>query len=394
LKWNAIAYGVVAVLGLAALVGLYACVPALRRRWFPVSRLRPGAWLGHDVFLAFCIFLGFPRLIVDSLQLLGFFTPLLGSEPDAPPLDKLLYGSRCTWISSPLTLAAVLGLLFAVLFARSGARPHHYGLSWARWPANVGLGIIAFVLGKPIVLGIFALSVLVFTPRPDPIDGIAQLHPPEWEWALLAFHTTVAAPLLEEITIRGILQGWLRRTTLSGHLTFLTMTLFLGVLLHSGDVLGPQGDAEPREHRYAPLAFAAVLAVGYGFALYRLTARFQLSETEIQQWQPAASLPPLDGSFAASEEQAQQLKRQLAEADEARNQRWADANARLAVLGSASLFAMIHPWPAALALFPMGLMLGWLAYRTQSLIGPIVFHMLFNLSTFIALYASVLSKAQ
>jgi membrane protease YdiL (CAAX protease family) len=39
-------------------------------------------------------------------------------------------------------------------------------------------------------------------------------------------------------------------------------------------------------------------------------------------------------------------------------------------------------------------MLRWLAYRTQSLIGPIVFHMLFNLSTFIALYASVLSKAQ
>jgi membrane protease YdiL (CAAX protease family) len=386
LIWNAIAYAAVAGAGLGVMLGVYLFAPGLHQSWFSLPRLRPGTWTGHDVFLAFCIFLGFPRLIVELLLVMGFFNSLIGLEPDGPPIDKLIYGARCVWICSPLTLAIVLGLLFAMLFARSGTRPHHYGLSWARWPANSGLGLIALIVGKPIVLGIFALALLLFTRRPDPVESLVNLQPPEWEWALLAFQTTVAAPLMEEVVFRGILQGWLRRASLSGHLTFLTMAFFMAIALHSGDLLG---NAEQRD--YGPAVFAIVMAAGYAFALYRLTDRFRLNEAEVQQWRPMPSMPPLDVSLGATEEEARELRRQWAEEDETRSRRWAIANARFAIFGSAFLFAVVHPWPDALAMFPMGLMLGWLAYRTQSLIGPLVFHMLFNLSTFIALYGSVLS---
>lgn len=51
-----------------------------------------------------------------------------------------------------------------------------------------------------------------------------------------------------------------------------------------------------------------------------------------------------------------------------------------AVFGTALLFGMLHVgvWPTPIPLFVLGLGLGWLAWRTQSLVGPIVLHALFN----------------
>ena len=76
--------------------------------------------------------------------------------------------------------------------------------------------------------------------------------------------------------------------------------------------------------------------------------------------------------------------------DKKRLDEWREANARLAVYGSALLFALFHAeaWPAPIALFVMGLGLGEMARRTQSLIGPITFHAVFNLVSLIALYGS------
>lgn len=395
--WNGIAYGIVAGTALVTLVGLRVFVPALRKRWFPLPRLRPGTWTGNDVFLACCIYVGFQHLILALLFCLGFFTPLIGPAPDtdAPRPEQMVYGMRSLSISSPIMLTVILGMLFAVMFARSGSRPHHYGLSWARWPANLGLGIVAFVLTWPLIIGVFALSVLVYPPRPDPVVALGALNPPLWEWVLLAFQTTVMAPVLEEIVCRGILQGWLRRASLTGHLTFLSMTLFVTLYLHADDLV--KYDAEKEEYTFelGPPAFIGLLAGGYGYALYRLTRQFALSQMEIQQWQPLPSAPPLGATVSMPEERARELRVQARQADEERKRRWAEANARLAIFGSAMLFAAMHPvWPAPVALFLMGLVLGWLYQRTQSLVGTIAFHALFNLTAFIALYGSVLSPSE
>jgi len=64
LEWNALAYAIVAGLALVGLVALWLFVPAVRRAWLPMPRLRPGAWSGLEVFLALCIMQGFPVLVV------------------------------------------------------------------------------------------------------------------------------------------------------------------------------------------------------------------------------------------------------------------------------------------------------------------------------------------
>jgi membrane protease YdiL (CAAX protease family) len=51
-----------------------------------------------------------------------------------------------------------------------------------------------------------------------------------------------------------------------------------------------------------------------------------------------------------------------------------------AIYATALLFGAFHAavWPSPIALFVLGLGLGWLAWRTQSLTGPIFVHALFN----------------
>jgi membrane protease YdiL (CAAX protease family) len=50
------------------------------------------------------------------------------------------------------------------------------------------------------------------------------------------------------------------------------------------------------------------------------------------------------------------------------------------VYATALLFAACHAgaWPSPIALFVLGLGLGWLALRTRSLTGPLFVHALFN----------------
>src|ERR1019366_10713114 len=109
--------------------------------------LRPGPWTGREVLFAFCVVFGFKDFVIALLLQIGFFTPLIGPPPDpeGPDPARTIYALRCMSISSPMNLAVILGLLFAVMFIRTSTRPHHYGLSWARWPANLGLGLAIFL---------------------------------------------------------------------------------------------------------------------------------------------------------------------------------------------------------------------------------------------------------
>jgi membrane protease YdiL (CAAX protease family) len=51
-----------------------------------------------------------------------------------------------------------------------------------------------------------------------------------------------------------------------------------------------------------------------------------------------------------------------------------------ALYGTSLLFGIMHgfAWPSPVPLFVLALGLGWLMHRTQSLVGPIVLHSLFN----------------
>jgi membrane protease YdiL (CAAX protease family) len=55
-------------------------------------------------------------------------------------------------------------------------------------------------------------------------------------------------------------------------------------------------------------------------------------------------------------------------------------NVTRGIYGTALLFAAFHSsvWPTPIPLFLLALGLGYLTYRTQSLVGPLVMHALFN----------------
>jgi membrane protease YdiL (CAAX protease family) len=389
--WNALAYAATAGAAIVSLVGLYLFVPALRNRLLPLHRLRPLTWTGREVLLAFCIFFGFPRLVVMLLFWLGFFTPLLGLPPDLKPPSPALnfYLSRCAVNSSPLTLTLTLGILFALLFIMTGSRPHHFGLTCSRWSANVALGMLGFIVATPIVLGLFALLSLGTSHKPHQLEMLGLTDPPWWEWTLIGFQAIVAAPLLEELLFRGLLQSWLRRASLTGHVVLLTVTCFLVARdLAQDDTT--TGVWELNEQKILLSFYVLALVGGYGYWMYRLKRSFDLHDTEVQRWQPQESVLPLDGSASLTHEQASESRRQIREQDEQRLRLWTEANARLAIYGSAMLFAVIHSaWPAPVPLFLLGLVLAWLKHRTQSLVGPITLHALFNLVAFIALYGSL-----
>jgi membrane protease YdiL (CAAX protease family) len=58
-----------------------------------------------------------------------------------------------------------------------------------------------------------------------------------------------------------------------------------------------------------------------------------------------------------------------------------------AVFATALLFGATHSfaWPTPIALFVLGLGLGYLAVRTRSLVAPVVVHCLFNAVSFVIL---------
>jgi membrane protease YdiL (CAAX protease family) len=356
LFWTARAFLVLAVGTSVALAGLAAYLFASKKSWLPLQGWRPGGWTEYDVLLAFCVINFLPEIIVFALDRIGVFAPLLGEAVDAHEHEPAarLFLNRCRSVASPLTLAVTLAILF--VYSRYRARPRRCGLSGVRWPANLVLGIVAFLVATPLVLG---LNALITLGRSDDFLREFAKSMEGWEWLFFAFQVMVRAPILEEILFRGILLGWLRRASLGGHIAFATATLAIAI--------AQLGDSPSIWDCYGRGAFASVCIAAYGFWMYRLVRRFHLNATEIQTWQ----IEPSD--------------------DEPRRQRWIQQNASLAVFGSAILFAISHPWPGQVALLFLALVLGWLAMRTQSLIGPITVHALFNLVSLIALYGATMS---
>ena len=388
LIWHLAAYAGLTGVALLTLLGLYLFARPLHQRWFPLQRLRRVRWRGHDVILAFFALIGGPVVITLLLLQIVFFQVLIGPEPaNRPPDDAFTtYLSRCQQISGPLILAVTLATIFGTFYARTDSRPHHYGMTWSRWPANIALGMVAFIAASPIVFGTFALASLVLLQHPSHIKAFAKSLE-DWEWVFFGFQVIVMAPLLEEIVFRGILQGWLRRASLLGHMIILGVTLYQAVAN-----MNYRDATNTNEFDPGPLVFALVLDAGYVYALFRMTRYFDLDQAELEQWQVRPLLGDGRDTLLLAELTESPVPglswEQAREHEALRARRWAHANGILAIYGSAMLFAIFHSsnWPAPIALFPMGLVSGWLYHRTQSLIGPITFHAFFNFVTLIALY--------
>jgi membrane protease YdiL (CAAX protease family) len=389
---NLLAYAVIAVPALAIAVALYTLVPSVRHRLFPLPRVRRGHWNGIEVFFAL-IALPFAQVTASGV---------LRESPLAPENAEVdpSVGVRLAVWSSPLSTALTLAIVFTLLYAISRTRPHQYGLSWARWPANALLGILLWLVMAPVTLAAY-LAVLQFFPaEPNPLEILVERGIVPWEGGLLVFMTVVGAPLTEEVLFRGVMQGWLWRATLFGHIVVMLAILLIGSLppvlyVAAQFAEGPEQEAlraaAPGDLLSAvtPLAFSGLLVVGYVAAMVILALRFQDGGVDVARWRLqmvvterlgdplhgdgiVEGLPPITEKFAGEAER--------------RREHWQWANVHLAVFGSAALFGLMHGWPQSVPLVVLGTALGWLAYRTQSLVGPIVCHGLFNAVACLALY--------
>jgi membrane protease YdiL (CAAX protease family) len=396
------AYGIAAAIA----IGLMGVLNTRRReRLFTMQRLRPGQWTGRTVVGHCFLSIVCTLLAVRFLGELQLFDHLL-PEPEST--------ERRLNLASPLAFVVFLAISFTSLYVLNRTPVSRVGLSLFRWRANAILGAGAFLIAAPIVLAIYAGAVYFYSPERHHFEILAKQTIADYEWAILFLQTVVFAPIAEEWIFRGLLQGWLRRTNLLGHAMLIWVSI--GILsLHlmseaekGGDVFAKkknvdaaqvdeakaQKDADAKKgSAIAFFCYALLLGGGYAVAviwLYRPVMTRGL----------AYFMPDKPADLAKSSPDLWTANLFEAEGRENRTMPWSefgpawpawkDNSARLAIAGSAFAFALLHfGWPSAVPLFPLGLVLGWLAYRTQNLVPGMVLHALFNLVAFITLWLTI-----
>jgi membrane protease YdiL (CAAX protease family) len=226
-----------------------------------------------------------------------------------------------------------------------GARPSDLGLHARRLGVQVLAGLL---LAVPLTVATYALNALVVRLHGA---GFVQDHPltqlgnlgrdslAPVEWALLVFVAVVAAPVGEELLFRGLLLPWFATRPWAPHVGLL-VAFAVGGLSRADALASAWGSRDGPALLRAALPVLVLLALLPAYLAVWLTRRSLLG--------PALFI-------------------------------------------TAVLFGWVHSavWPSPVALSLLGLGLGFLAYRTQSLVGPIVVHATFNGAACAVLYFSI-----
>lgn len=245
----------------------------------------------------------------------GIFSEALSPERDHRPL-----------VSLAIHLASVPAILATILLLLANAREtklYQIGLSWSRWRGSFFRAYLFWFFLTPLILVLNGAVDMAYVrlagvrPTPHPLANVLEGNPSVVAWILVILQAVIAGPVIEEFLFRGLLQRWLVATPRGA----------VAVLMAAGCfALLP---ANPFD-RFWSFAFFLMMVFGY-YVVSICSSR--------------ARLAPLAAIYAGS-----------------------------------LLFAELHStvWPTPVPLFFLGAVLGYLAYRTRSLIGPIVFHGLFN----------------
>jgi membrane protease YdiL (CAAX protease family) len=311
------AWGLLALISAVIGGGLWLWLRPGHRRLFPPQRLRAVPWTGQDVaILLFLSVVFWPASVKWVLDQLGFFGWMYAGA--APHDDQ-----KSIWIglfAVPTNIAAVL------LWMRmaSGVRFYQLGLTYRHGLRSALLAILAWLVTTPFVylLGVFvdfvSKQLLHQSPDEHPLFKLAKNRPTPAELVAIILAAVVAAPVWEELLFRGILQRWFRVT--------------------------PWG---------SDVAVAGAVAVAF------------LLQGSKGPWPVLFVLAMIPAYVVVSRVRSRALP---------------CGDAARAIFASALLFAVFHSpvWPTPVPLFALGLILGFLAYRTQSLVAPILLHALFN----------------
>jgi membrane protease YdiL (CAAX protease family) len=300
---------------------------------------RRAPWSALEIVLVVFLYFAWSALFFQALAAGGVYRYWYGQETvDLAHLqdegtDSLLARQRLAiWAATaafPFQLISVPAILLLV----SGTRPERIGLTPRRAGRNALLGVIACAVLAPPVLGLHWAVLALYKYWPDVqakehlLQRLAKQGLSPVEWAAWLFVAVVAAPVMEEVLFRGVMQPWFGKGAAHPWLAVL-LALLAAASMREGRIreTWPEGGVLLLEALAPPLF---VLALVPPFLLVWL--------------------------------------------------RWRDGPAP-AVYATSMLFAVVHTtaWPSPVPLFVLSLGLGALAARTRSLVGPIVLHGLFN----------------
>jgi membrane protease YdiL (CAAX protease family) len=296
----------------------------------PPWRRRAVPWSGGEVLLAFLLsqFL-WPALLTWLLTGSGFFRWLYG--PDLQAESRGGMSPVTLWLNvlaMPLTVLSIPALFYVL----SGTRLYQLGLTAERLVRNVLLGAVTALCVVPVIYIVhlvvnWLLKGIGETPEEHPLTKLVRGHPRPMDLVVGGFAAMVAAPLVEELLFRGVVQPWCRTRPWGGYLAI------AGALLLAFARRVPGLQAAWEAHSVAR-AWPELLPVG--FVLLMVPAYLA-----VRVW-----LPPAAGAVYATS----------------------------LLFGAAHSFA----WPQPVPLFFFALALGALRYRTQSLVPSVVTHGLFN----------------
>jgi membrane protease YdiL (CAAX protease family) len=176
-------------------------------------------------------------------------------------------------------------------------------------------------------------------------------------WILITIESIFLAPIREELFFRGAMQPWLIRQKTGGT---------IGIGIAAGAAILLRGDANSFWSRFGPPAYAII--IGHLLLIAEpLAARIRNRLSAVGQY--------LFPTMQSGSTHGGQVYR--------------------GIVGSGLVFAMFHSssWPDPIPLTVLGLGLGWLAWRTQGIVAPIVCHALFNASTIFQLRVMALLSA-
>jgi len=344
-------------------------LPPVRRRLVP--------WSGFEILaVLFLVLFFWPALAAAVVQHSGFLNWLYGDPID--PVHKNaaaeLASDRLIFWTTILAWPEQVATIILVLRLASNTRPYQLGLTTYAAPRNVVAGWLGFAGLTPFVISVHLLMLWVFRswfhfPAEDhPVLRVVQARPAAVEACMMILMVVVLAPVLEEILFRGMLQPWLARQEWGGQAAVLGSLVITMVVRYAKIQALHRPGATEIAQQMAPFLFILLLAPGL-LLLHRLPRNWGFAQKKVSGTLRRSKLPHL-----LRLESSRHLF-----LGKARNWLGTPCEGR-ALYGTALLFAMSHAnvWPAPIPLFLLALGLGWLAQRTQSLLGPMIWHALFN----------------
>jgi membrane protease YdiL (CAAX protease family) len=341
--------------GIVALV-LYFVARRRRQRLIPATFYPVAKWDGVAVAFAFVMFVLSAHFVQLLLIAAGFFRWIYGPDfpvdlgADPTPAHLAAGTVRHLW-AAVFTFPLQLALISSVAQARGGPNPLAPGF----FAPNVVSGYLTWLLVTPAAFSVFALANIAhshLTNRPPDRHPLTVLGDSagNLEWTLFVMQTVIIAPLLEELVFRGLLLPWLcQRRAADPESPFVVIP----------------------KHR-SPLVLGLAVAVALLFHVDNV----QKAIGERDRSAIIAHLIP--GAFFISLiplyvllPRWRRLRRHL---------RIRSVRHSQGILASSALFAAFHAsvWPSPVPLMLLAMGIGYLSVRTQSLIGPVVVHSMFN----------------